>query len=362
MDLSAIKSNIAAVRSLLPENTGIMAVVKADGYGHGLLAVARAALEAGAAYLAVADVYEGAQLRDNGITAPILVMGGMLPLLADNAVEHDLTQTVYSVDMVEALQGAAAKYGKAALIHIKIESGMNRLGVNPGDELQQVLDTVSRCPLVRVEGLFSHFAVSEIPDKSFTQKQYNVFQRAVDQCRAAGLRPIIHIGNSGAILDCPFTHLDMVRAGIVMYGLHPSGEPDPRLKPALEWKTNVVHIKTIEPGDTVSYGRIWQAHRETVVATLPVGYADGYRRLFGNRAEVLIRGKRAAVIGRVCMDHCMVDVTDLGDVSVGDEVVLLGRQGDEYISPEELAGHIGTINYEIITTIGERVKRVYTDG
>ncbi len=361
VDLSAIKHNIAVVRQALPADTAIMAVVKANGYGHGLLAVANAALDAGATYLAVADVYEGSELRHRGVTAPILVMGGMLPSLAAITVENGMTQTVYSTEMVDALQAACTEQSRQVKIHVKVETGMNRLGVRPGGELDALLDAVAQSPDVRLEGLFSHFSVSEISDKSFTKAQYERFQQAVEQCAARGIHPICHISNSGAILDCPFATLDMVRLGIAMYGMYPDGGTVGELRPALSWKTNVVQVKTVEAGDTVSYGRIWTAESRRVIATLPVGYADGYRRLFGNRAEVLIHGRRVPVVGRVCMDHCMVDVTGIDGVAVGDEAVLIGRQGEETITTEELAACVDTINYEIITTIGERVKRVYRD-
>lgn len=362
IDLEAIKSNLRHVIGLLPEHTGIMAVVKANGYGHGVLAVSRAAAEAGARYLAVADVYEGVELRDGGFTAPVLVMGGMLPELASFSVVHNLAQTVYSVEMIDALDAACERAGRRANIHIKVETGMNRMGARPGPELQAVLNRARQARHIDVEGLYSHFAVSEIEDKAFSIRQSELFKKAMEQCHSAGFKPLVHIGNSGAALECPFAHLDMVRVGIAMYGLHPAGVEDRALKPAFEWKTNVVQVKTVHEGDTVSYGRIWEAREDRVIATLPVGYADGYKRLLGNRADVLIRGRRAPVVGRVCMDHMMADVTDIGGVDVGDEAVLIGRQGGESISADELARLMDTINYEIITTIGDRVKRVYING
>jgi alanine racemase len=362
IDLSAIRSNLRHVSGLLKEGTGIMAVVKANGYGHGVLPVSRAAVEAGARYLAVADVCEGVELREGGLKAPVLVMGGMLPQFAEVSVLHGLAQTVYSADMVDALQAACEKHGRRAKAHIKVETGMNRMGVRPGAELQAVLDRAKASPAVVVEGLYSHFAVSEIPDKSFTMQQSELFKQAVEQARAAGYHPLLHIGNSGAALECPFSHLDLVRVGIAMYGLHPAGAADPALRPAFEWKTNVVQVKAVHAGDTVSYGRTWEAPGDRVIATLPVGYADGYKRLLGNRAHVLMRGRRVPVVGRVCMDHMMADVTGIDGVCVGDEVVLIGRQGSEAISADELAALTDTINYEIITTIGDRVKRVWTDG
>ncbi len=359
IDIAAIKHNLRHIAGLLPESTGIMAVVKANGYGHGVLRVSRAAAEAGAKCLAVADVCEGAELREGGFTAPVLVMGGMLPGLAEVSVRYDLAQTVYSVEMIDALEAAAQKLGKPARMHVKVETGMNRMGARPGVELGALLERARRARGVTLEGLYSHFAVSEIADKSFTLMQAERFRQAVAQAREAGFRPVVHIGNSGAALECPFAYLDMVRVGIAMYGLHPAGAEDCALIPAMEWRTNVVQVKTVHKGDTVSYGRIWTAPGDRVIATLPVGYADGYKRLLGNRAHVLIRGCRAPVVGRVCMDHMMADVTDIGGVAVGDEAVLIGRQGRERVTADELARLTDTINYEIITTIGDRVQRVY---
>lgn len=362
IDLGAIRSNLKHVSGLLGEGTGIMAVVKANGYGHGVLPVSRAAVEAGARYLAVADICEGVELREGGLASPVLVMGGMLPEFAEISVLHGLAQTVYSTDMVDALQAACEKHGRRARMHIKVETGMNRMGVRPGAEMQAVLDRAKASPAVEVEGLYSHFAVSEIPDKSFTAMQNELFKQAVEQARAAGFSPLLHIGNSGAALECPFAHLDLVRVGIAMYGLHPAGALDTALRPAFAWKTSVVQVKAVHRGDTVSYGRTWEAPGDRVIATLPVGYADGYKRLLGNRAHVLVRGKRAPVVGRVCMDHMMADVTDIQGVRVGDEAVLIGRQGSEAISADELAALTDTIHYEILTTIGDRVKRVWIDG
>ncbi len=362
VDLGAIKQNLRAIKAMLPEQTGILAVVKANAYGHGLGPVAHAAIQGGAACLGVAMAVEGAELRKTGVTIPILVLGGTLPQQANIAVEYDLLQTVYSCEMIEALQARCEQIGKKVSIHLKIETGMNRLGVRPGEELQRLLDCVKGSPSVHIAGAFSHFAVSEIPDKSFTIAQYERFQRAMEQLHANGFHPTTHISNSGGALDCPFAHLDMVRVGIAMYGLHPNGEHPDALRPALEWKTNVVQVKTVPDGETVSYGRIWTAHGDRLIATLPVGYADGYRRSLGNRSHVLIGGRRAPVVGRVCMDHLMADVTDIPGVTTGDEAVMLGRQGDEQITAEELADLTDTINYEIITNIGERVKREYIDA
>jgi alanine racemase len=361
VDLSAIDGNIRYVRNGLDGDTSIIAVVKANAYGHGLLPVARRALQSGAAMLAVATDVEGAQLRESGIGAPILVMGGLLPQSAAAIVKHRLIATVFTPEMVYALSMAAGPGDRTVPVHLKVESGMNRIGARPGRELAAVLDALSVCPRVRPVGVFSHLATAEQDDDSFTREQTERFLEGVEQVRAAGYSPKVHIANSAAAMMREYTHMDGVRLGIAMYGLDPAGKPNPFLRPALKWVTRVVYVKGIEAGDTVSYGRIYTAPGPRTIATLPVGYADGYRRSFGGAAHVLIAGRRAPVIGRVCMDQCMVDVTGIPGVKIGDEVVLMGRQDGEAVTAEELADIAGTINYEIVTGIGERVPRVHHD-
>ena len=360
VDLPAIDSNIRHVRSRLQGDASIIAVVKANAYGHGMLPVARRALQSGAIMLAVANDTEGAQLRESGIGAPILVLGGMLPQHAANVVKHRLIATVYTQEMIYALSKAAVG-DRAVPVHIKVETGMNRIGVRAGEEMSALLNALNSCPRVKPVGMFSHFAVSDQPDQTFTGRQAQSFLEAAEQVRAAGFSPRLHIGNSAAALWCGFAHLDYVRLGIAMYGLDPGGTPNPDLVPALSWVTRVIYVKQIDEGDTVSYGRTYTAPGPRTIATLPVGYADGYRRSFGGAAQVLIGGKRAPVVGRVCMDQCMVDVTGIPGVKLGDEAVLIGRQGGETITADELADIAGTINYEIVTCIGARVLRVHHD-
>ncbi|MGI5877578.1 MAG: alanine racemase [Christensenellales bacterium] len=357
VDLSAIEHNIGFVRQGLGHETGLIAVVKANAYGHGMLEVARRALGCGASMLAVATDAEGAQLREAGIGAPVLVLGGLLPQCAPALVRHRLIPAVYTSEMIYALSRAAAP-DRTVPIHIKIETGMNRSGARPGRELAALLEALSECPRVRLTGMFSHLAAAEQPDDSFTRRQYDVFRQAVEQAREAGFSPRLHIGNSAAAMRHRFAHMDWVRLGIAMYGLDPSGSANPNLRPALSWVTRIVCLKRIAAGETVGYGRTYTAPGPRIIATLPVGYADGYRRAFGG-ADVLIGGRRAPVVGLICMDQCMVDVSGIPGVKVGDEAVLLGRQGVEEITAGELAAIAHTIHYEVVTCIGSRVPRIY---
>ena len=361
IDLSNLTHNITSIKRSLVPGTKFLAVIKANAYGHGIVQISNAALRCGADYLGVAIPEEGKALREAGITAPILDFGGLLPENAGMIVDYDITPTIFSSVILKAMQKKAEQKDKQLKIHIKVDTGMNRIGIKTEEELHELLDTLKECPNLIFEGMYTHFAVSELPDKSFTMLQAERFRHFVSIVREAGYDPILHASNSGALLDIPELDFDMVRGGLAMYGYYP-GEFSSReveLKPVLTWKTGVVHVKDIAPGDTVSYGRNFTAERVTRVATLPVGYGDGYKRSLSNKAEVLIHGKRVPVIGTVCMDQLMVDVSALDDVAVGDEAVLLGHQGEEHIDAEEMAAWADTISYEILLSISERVPRLY---
>ncbi len=363
IDLSALRTNLRTLRGGLGEGVKYMAVIKANAYGHGMVEIARVAQEEGVDYLGVAIPEEGGILREAGITIPIMVLGGLLPESAERVVEYDLRPTVFSSEILEALQRFASQQGKICTIHFKADTGMNRIGVKTLSQLEELLTLSRSCDNIRVEGLYTHFAISEAPDKTFTRQQARQFMEYVALAREKGFDPILHAANSGAILDLPEVQMDMVRGGIAMYGGYPGpdcGKNVP-LVPVLTWKTHVVHVKKIEPGETVSYGRTFTAGRETQVATLPVGYGDGYKRSLSNQAEVLIHGKRAKLIGTVCMDQIMVDVTGIENVSPGDEAVLLGRQGEGYIGADEMARWAGTISYEVLLSINDRVPRVFVN-
>jgi len=368
VNLSNIENNIRGLQSKLDENVGFMAVVKADAYGHGIVPVSRKALSSGAHWLGVAIPEEGQLLREEGIKAPILVLGPVSSDAAEDVVTYNLRPAVFRQDTIEALEKSGKKANRKVYIHLKIDTGMNRIGVRGDRELRDILGFIRDCTYVVLEGMFTHFAFSDAADKGFTMEQNRKFQEAVKYARSLGMEiPILHAANSAAIIDCPDTHYNMVRAGISIYGYYPSDEVSHEvfLRPALTWKTRIAHLKTVQSGETISYGRTFEAKDQMKIATLPVGYGDGYRRDLGNRGSVLVRGKRAPIVGRICMDQCMIDVSHIPNVEVGDEVVLLGQQGEKWIDAEEMAKWCHTISYEILTAIGKRVPRVYveeTDG
>lgn len=362
--LADIAYNIAQLRRCIGRNVLFMAVVKADGYGHGAYRVAETAIDAGTRWLGVATAKEGVELRDKGINAPIIVLGGIMPYEAEDVVAFHLCQTVFTLDVARALSDVSVRQGKNADVHIKVDTGMGRVGVRPGAELEQLIEGLMKLPGINITGMFTHFAESDAGDKAFTKHQLSLFCQAVNQVKAMGVGPLIlHAANSAAIIDCPDAHFDMVRGGISIYGYYPSDKIDnPQrvdLRPALSWKARVVYVKDAPAGTSISYGRTFTTQRSSKIATVSAGYADGYRRQLSNKGYVLIRGSRAPVIGRVCMDQFMVDITDIPDVAIGDEVVLIGRQGDEIITADDLAELCDTISYEILTSIGPRVPRIY---
>jgi alanine racemase len=353
VDLDAIRHN---ARVLKPASAELMAVVKANGYGHGAVEVARAALEAGATWIGVALVEEGLELREAGIEAPILVLSELPAGSEAVAVAHRLTPTLYSDGALRRLQTAAP--GRVA-VHVKVDTGMHRVGIWPPGDAAAFCARVEAAGL-EVEGLFTHFARSE-EDEATTKEQLTRFLEAADAVRAAGtsLR-LLHAANTGATLRHPESHLDLVRPGIGLYGIEPAPGvgADLGLRPALTWRSEVSLTKRLPPGEGISYGHRFRTERQTWVATVPVGYADGYPRQLTNVGEVLIRGRRCAVAGTVTMDQLTVDCGDL-EVEAGDEVVLIGSQGEERIDADGLGRRFGTIGYEIVSRIGARVPRRY---
>ncbi len=364
VDLDAIAHNVAVIKRHVGNRVIVMAVVKANAYGHGLEPVARAALESGAAWLAVNRLGEGMALRRAGIDAPILVMGYTPTAGATIAVAHDLRLTVTSLPLAKALSAAATLGGKSLPIHVKVDTGMGRLGLLPDEVLSFVRD-LRRLPNLELEGLFTHFAVADLADKGYTHQQFAIYLEIVAALEREGIRiPVRHVANSAATLDLPEMHLDAVRAGIAMYGLHPSGEVEPALalRPALTLKSRVGRVCTLPANSSISYGRTFVTERPTPMALVPVGYGDGYIRLNSNRGVVLIHGQRAPIRGRVCMDQFVVEISGIKDVQPDDEVVLIGRQGDDTLSAEEVAAWAETINYEVVTQLMPRVPRVYLRG
>jgi alanine racemase len=362
VDLDAIAHNIRAIKNHIGPSISLMAVVKANAYGHGAVEVARTALRNGASRLAVARAGEGIQLREAGISAPILVMSYTSPAEIESAVAHDLTLAVTELQIAEIVSARSVALGRRTPVHVKVDTGMGRFGLLP-DEVVPFLNRLAVMPGLVVEGIFSHFSVADLADKDYTWQQFQIFQRVVVELRAAGHHvPLCHIANSAATLDLPAMHLNAVRAGIAIYGLRPSSQVEPAvpLKPALTLKSRVARVRTLPAGSSISYGRTYITPRAMAVALVPVGYGDGYHRLMSNRGAVLINGQRAPIVGRVCMDHFVVDISQVGPVEVDDEIVLIGRQGEGQITADEVATWAETINYEVTTSLLPRVPRFYS--
>lgn len=360
IDLDAIVFNLRGIRKKVAP-AGIMAVVKADAYGHGAVPVARTALSHGACCLGVALVEEAIELRQANIDAPILVFGGMMPKDAPLFVEYQLQATVYDTKTLIALEQAAKQKNRVMDVHVKIDTGMGRVGVD-WRQAMPLFEQIAAMSSVRLKGVYTHFATADMIDKSYAHLQLARFRHVLKQLQDRGIEvPLKHAANSGAILDLPESYFDLVRPGVMMYGYYPSKETSESvpLKPAMTFKTRVLHIKKISRGESVSYGRKFIASQDTTIATLPVGYADGYNRLLSNQGEVIIRGRRYPVVGRVCMDLIMVDVGLKTAVRVGDEAILFGRQGREQITVQSICDKLSTIPYEVTCWVSKRVPRLY---
>jgi alanine racemase len=370
IDLSAIAHNTRELRRLLQPSVRLLAAVKANGYGHGAVQVARAVLRNGATDLGVARLEEGIALRQAGITAPILILGYTPAVHVQQLLTHQLVPAVFNVQNAHELAAGAAKAGQVLPIHIKIDSGMGRLGLpcdglhceTAGSTLKAVL-AISRLRAIQLQGIFTHFATADQSDLELARKQFGRFEHLLAGIEAGGLHiPLRHAANSGAIMQMPETHLEMVRAGISVYGLYPSAEVARSaiaLRPALSLKAPIIHLKRVPAGTCISYGCTYRTSAAATIATIPVGYADGYHRGLSNRGFMLTGGMRVPIVGRVCMDLTMIDVSRVPGAKVGDEVVLIGRQNDAVIGAEEVAATLDTINYEVVAGLTGRVKRVY---
>jgi alanine racemase len=361
VDLGALRRNVGRLKSHLQPRTSLLAVVKANGYGHGDVRVAQAAIEAGAEWLGIARVQEGASLRRAGITTPILLLAEPPLGAVEQAVDLGLVPTIYTAEIAGAFSDRAVDDGRTIPVHLKVDTGMHRYGVVP-EAAEEMVDLIDRLDGLELEGFWSHFAVAEDVDTPLTRRQYEIFSGLFESLgpRADGLTK--HLANSAAILTFPESHLDMVRAGIAMYGIYPSPEQSDRtdLEPVMSLRSRVGLTKRLPAGEPISYGQRYTTSRETTVATIPVGYADGLPRSLTNRGEVLIGGRRYRISGAVTMDHFLVDVGD-DDVKSGDEVVILGRQGSEEITAQEIADRLGTIPYEVVCGVSARVERVYSE-
>lgn len=370
IDLDALARDFQAVRKAANPQAKVCCVVKADAYGHGAVRMAQEFESLGADWFAVSNLEEALQLRLGGIEKPVLVLGYTPPEEAGSLAKHHVSQCVYSLDYARELSHYAVEAGVTVKIHVKIDTGMSRLGffyqdITRDEATVEEVKAACTLPGLYPEGIFTHFAVSDEgkDGDAFTMKQFGCFKEMIESLLREDISfEVRHCANSAAVFDYPLSHLDMVRAGIVIYGLYPSDalRNRPELTPVLSLRSVVSHVKTVKPGSTISYGRMFTADHEMKVATVPVGYADGYPRILATQgAQVLIGGKRCPILGRICMDQLMADVSALEDVKVGDLVTLIGRDGAEEITADELAESEGSINYEVVCGLSKRVPRVY---
>jgi len=361
IDLSAIRHNVGIICSLVSPKTSIMAIVKANAYGHGARKVSAAAISAGASSLGVAIPEEGAELREDGFKVPIFVIGLILPDQASLIVQHDLIATVSTIESARAISEAAGRKGRKAQIMVKIDTGMGRVGIRPELTID-FIEQLQSMPNLIIKGIFTHFATADSQDKTYAYKQLNTLRSVLKQLEIKKIcLKWISMANSAAILNLPQSYYNLVRPGIILYGLSPFRDIQHPLgfRPAMQFKTKIVYLKEVAAGTKVGYGSTYITPNKTYLATLPVGYADGYSRQLSNKASVLIGGRRYPVVGQVCMDQIMVDLGTNTEAKIGDEVVLFGRQKDSEISVNELAELAGTINYEMVCAVSPRVPRVY---
>ncbi len=363
IDLDAIGANVAGVRGKIPCGTRIMAVIKANAYGHGAVPLARY-LEDKADYFGVATSGEAIELRMAGVKKGILILGNLDPREYERVIENDITLTIASYANAEILSSLAVQANKQVKIHIKVDTGMSRIGFKANDENAKTVKKIAELPNLYIEGMFTHFAIADSKDKTSALKQRERFDYFASKCKEYGVEiPILHANNSAGTMELD-KYYNMVRMGIMLYGLYPSEEMDKsyKLYPAMELHSHISFVKTLEKGVGIGYGHTYITDKETVVATVPCGYADGYPRALSSNAEVLVKGHRCKVLGRICMDQIMVDVTEIPDVQAGEKVVLFGEMGEEIIPVEELAARSYSFNYEFVCGIARRVPRAYYEG
>ena len=364
IDLDAIKYNIDSIKRRV-DTKELIAVVKADAYGHGALDVSKTLVENGATKLAVAVITEAMELRHGNINTPIMILGYTPLEFAADLINYDIEQTIFDLEYAKKLSEIALILGKKAKVHVALDTGMGRIGFLINDNSLNEILKISSLKGLEVVGIFTHFATSDESDKNYSNKQYKKFTDFNEKLISKGVNiPLKHVSNSGAIIDMPNTYLDGVRAGIVLYGYYPSEDvlkQNLDLKKAITIKTQVAHVKILDKNEYVSYGRKFKTERKSIIATLPIGYADGYSRALTGKAKVIINGKFAPVVGTICMDQCMIDVTDIGDVHVGDEIIVLGKDKDLKFDADDMAKAMGTINYEVLCMIKQRIPRVYIE-
>ena len=362
IDLRSLEYNYRQLKKRIPKGVKLLAVVKADAYGHGAIPVALKLEELGVEYLGVAISDEGVVLRKGGVKTPILILGGIYKEDIDQVLQYELTPVVFQKESLKLLTKATERWPKKVRVHLKVDTGMGRLGV-PLNLWPTFLKELKKFSKIEIEGILSHFSLTDDQD-GYTTYQWREFQRAVAMAKKMGIScKYLHMAGSAILTAFPSYSGNLVRPGIMLYGSYPSPvfKNVIQLKPVLTLKTHIHFLKRVPPGTKISYGGIFVTKRESLIATLPIGYADGYSRHLSNKGEVLIRGRRAPVVGRVCMDFMMVDVTDIQKVSLGDEVILMGRQGRQQITAEEIAEKINSISYEVLCLIGKRVPRVYKE-
>ncbi len=365
IDLNSIENNIREIKKNVQDKE-IIAVIKADAYGHGAIDIAPVLLKNGADKLAVAVITEALQLRNNNIKAPILILGYTPVSFIKDIVEKNIQQTVYSYEYAKELANASAKLNATVNIHLALDTGMGRIGFLLNEDSIRDIEKINKLENINIAGVFTHFSSADEEDKEYTKYQIEEFNRFTKELECRGINlGCKHASNSAGIIDLEEAHLDAVRPGIILYGYYPSNEvmkEKIKIKPSLTLKSQIVHVKELPEGKYISYGRKFKTERKSIIATLPIGYADGYSRSLYNKAKVIINGKLVPVIGRICMDQCMVDVTDAGEVNVGDEVILLGEFDDIIFNADTIAELMDTINYEVLCTIGRRVPRVYKNN
>ena len=371
INLKAFKHNLQNLKTALGSKTEIMAVVKADAYGHGALPCAKTAIESGVGYLGAGVIEEGIELRKNGIKDPVLILGGIFADEVADLVHHNLSTILSTSHLAEALSREGKKQGKTVNIHIKIDTGMNRLGVYPED-LLALTEKIGNLPNLKIEALSTHFSSADDEDLSITNQQIELFKKALNKLTNAGIIPsLTHLSNTSAIFRFPESHSKMVRPGLILYGALPSpilnsvvqsfckNENLKSFEPVMQWKSRIILLKSVQKGQALSYSRKYLTQKDSRIATIPIGYADGLSRRLSNNMEVLVKGKRVPQVGTICMDMSLIDVSEVPNVQIGDEVVIFGKQGEEVIQVEELAQKANTLPYEILCNVGKRVPRIY---
>ena len=362
VDLDAIYQNICRIREKAGEGTKVMAVIKADGYGHGANEIGHY-IKDKVDYFGVAAIEEAVELREAGLTLPTLILGYTSPSLYSLNLKYDVDQTIYSYDTACKMSGEAVKSGKTAKVHIALDTGMTRIGISPDEKGLEIVKQISKLPGIKIEGLFTHFSCADMTDKTYTRQQMERYDYFVKLLSENEIHiPVKHICNSAGIMEFDHHRYDMVRSGIILYGLYPSDEVDKNaleLSPAMSWKSHVVNIMEPEMNRGISYGATYVTTHPCRIATVSIGYADGYPRSLSNKGWMLIHGKKAPIVGRVCMDQTMVDITDIPDVKIEDVVTLIGQDGSERISVEDMADLAGSFNYEFVCDVSKRVKRIY---